>query len=94
MFMILQMELFAQSVVLEFWLSLLLLLVYHYGAGGLSFDLDGNLYVTSFTYGNVLKVTPVGVVSTFATGFNGPVDIVVDCVGTLFVSNFLWQFDQ
>jgi streptogramin lyase len=56
--------------------------------GGLSFDLDGNLYVTNYSTNSILKVNSVGVVSTFATGFNGPTDIVVDCLGTLYVSNY------
>ena len=57
--------------------------------GGLSFDLDGNLYVANYTTNVILKVTPAGNVSVFASGFNGPVDVVVDCIGTLFVSNYV-----
>lgn len=55
--------------------------------GGLSFDLEGNLYVTNATANAILKVNSGGVVSTFATGFSGPIGVVVDCVGTLYVSN-------
>lgn len=68
---------------------LLLSLVWSNNLGGLSFDLDGNLYVANYTTNVILKVTPAGNVSVFASGFNGPVDVVVDCIGTLFVSNYV-----
>lgn len=44
--------------------------------------------MTNYSTNSILKVNSVGVVSTFATDFNGPTDIVVDCLGTLHVSNY------
>ena len=38
---------------------------------GLAFDSAGNLYVADSENNTVDEVTPSGVVSTFASGFNG-----------------------
>lgn len=55
-------------------------------SGGLSFDLDGNLFAANYT--TILKVNTAGAVSIFASGFKSyPYDVVVDCVGALYVSD-------
>jgi hypothetical protein len=37
----------------------------------LAFDASGNLFVTDFHAGTIVKITPAGVKSTFATGLSG-----------------------
>src|SRR5262249_20688594 len=39
---------------------------------GLAFDASGNLYVANSLDGTVSKVTPAGVLSTFASGLSSP----------------------
>lgn len=54
---------------------------------GVAVDSGGNVYVGD-TYNNVVrKVSPLGVVSTFATGFNLPGGVVVDSSGNVFVGD-------
>ncbi len=50
-------------------------------------DSAGNLYVANFYAGAVNKVTPEGVISTFATGFDAPSALAFDSAGNLYVSN-------
>ena len=57
---------------------------------GLAFDAAGNLYVANSGNTTVLKktvseVTPAGVVSTFATGFDEPDGLAFDAAGNLYV---------
>ncbi len=47
----------------------------------------GNMFVLDNSSGLVRKISPTGVVSTFAGGFNGPLGIAVDAAGNLFVSD-------
>ncbi len=47
----------------------------------------GNVYVTSRNTGTIVKVTPEGVTSTFATTGGQPMGIAVDASGNFFVSN-------
>lgn len=63
-------------------------------SGGVSFGPDGNIYVADF--GNLLsnadgttvyRVTPQGVVSTFATGFSGASGNAFDASGNLIQAN-------
>ena len=57
---------------------------------GLAFDSNGNLYVSTESNGLepdlILKFTPVGVKSTFATGLNYPRGLAFDSSGNLFVA--------
>ena len=53
---------------------------------GLAFDTSGNLYVAGG--GSVTKITPAGVVSTFATGFNDAWGLAFNGDGNLFVSDY------
>jgi sugar lactone lactonase YvrE len=60
------------------------------GPGGLAFDAFGNLFVSTgaFPFGNdtILRFTPSGVKSTFATGLDGPSGLAFDSAGNLFVA--------
>src|SRR2546426_4088290 len=54
------------------------------GPNGFAVDKHGNLYVANEGSGNgttVSVVTPGGVASTFATGFNGPDGLAFDTAG-------------
>ncbi len=56
---------------------------------GLAFDSSGNLYVANAGANTISKITPSGLVSTFASGalFNGPAPLAFDGNGNLFVGN-------
>jgi len=59
------------------------------GPIGLAFDAFGNLFVSaaeSTSRGVILKFTPDGAESTFATGLNNPRGLVFDSAGNLFVA--------
>ena len=59
------------------------------GPIGLAFDAFGNLFVSaaqSTGPGVILKFTPDGAESTFATGLNNPRGLIFDSVGSLFVA--------
>ena len=60
------------------------------GPIGLAFDQFGNLFVSTeifpFTNDTVLKFTPSGLESTFATGLHFPRGLVFDSAGNLFVA--------
>jgi hypothetical protein len=61
------------------------------GPNGFAIDTAQNLYVANFGQGtgtDVLKITPSGVASTFATGFNAPDALAFDAIGYLYVANF------
>src|SRR5262249_16182625 len=53
---------------------------------GLAFDSKGNLYAAS-SFGYVDRITPGGVVSTFASGFSIPVGLAFDGGDNLYVAN-------
>jgi len=50
-------------------------------------DSAGNIYIANTSQGVINKVTPGGVVTTIASGFNNPQGIVLDSTGNLFVSD-------
>ncbi len=45
----------------------------------MAFDAAGNLYVANVAQRTVSKVTPAGVISTFAAGFDDPEGLAFDC---------------
>ena len=55
--------------------------------GPLAFDNAGNLFVADNLYGSIIKTTPAGVVTTFATGLNSPHGLRFAANGDLFVAN-------
>ena len=55
---------------------------------GIAADGSGNLYVSNYSNGTVVKVTPAGVVSAYASGFNHPDALAIDASGDLFVADF------
>jgi streptogramin lyase len=52
---------------------------------GICLDTSGNLYTADFN--RIRKITPSGVVSTFATGFNQPYHLAFDTSGYLYVAD-------
>ncbi len=57
------------------------------GPRGLAFDSVGNLFVGDSTTGSIIKITPTGVQSTFASGLTTPHSLVFDDSGNLFVAD-------
>ncbi len=55
---------------------------------GLAFDNKGNLFVADSGTGTILKFTPEGNESTFASGLKEPNDLAFDGKGNLFVADF------
>lgn len=56
-----------------------------FGANGLAFDHDGNLYVANTADDRILKVTPAKVISIFTESINGADGIAFDDEGRLWV---------
>ena len=54
---------------------------------GLAFDPSGNLYVANSSGGDVIKVTPAGVETTFVSGFHTAAGLAFDAGGNLYVSD-------
>lgn len=70
------------------------------GSGGMDLDIDGNVYMADFgaTLGgnprgtDVFKITPEGVVSSFASGFNGASGNDFDSEGNLYQTSIAGGF--
>jgi glucose/arabinose dehydrogenase len=54
---------------------------------GVALDSSGNVYVAGQGDGTIKKITPAGVISTFASGLSGPGGIAFDSSGNLYVAN-------
>jgi sugar lactone lactonase YvrE len=64
--------------------------------GSMAFDSSGNLFVTEQSAGTIVKISPGGAVTTFATGLNLPGEIAFDSAGNLYEadsgSNNIYRF--
>src|SRR5438552_7943787 len=58
-----------------------------YGGSGMAHNSEGNIYVADQNNDTIRKVTPAGVVTTLATGFNSPVGVAVDTNGNVYVAD-------
>ena len=59
------------------------------GVRGLAFDASGNLYAAEFFSNTIMKFTPGGVGSVFASsGLNGPFGLAFDAAGDLYAANY------
>ncbi len=54
---------------------------------GVTVDVQGNIYVADRGNNSIRKITPGGIVSTIATGFNSQAGIAMDGFGNLFVTD-------
>jgi len=52
---------------------------------GLAVDAQGNLFIADWGNNRVRKVSPEGVITTYAKGLNGPVFVACDTAGNLFI---------
>lgn len=53
----------------------------------LAIDAAGNVYLPDNSNNRVRKVTPAGVISTFASTGNGPYGIAIDSAGNVYTTN-------
>jgi sugar lactone lactonase YvrE len=51
------------------------------------FDRQGNLLISAYLYGQILRMDPSGVVSTFASGIYDPEQFVFDSSGNIFIAS-------
>src|SRR5439155_8381396 len=58
-----------------------------YGGSGMALNSEGNIYVADQNNDTIRKVTPAGVVTTLATGFNSPVGVAVDTNDNVYVAD-------
>ncbi len=56
-------------------------------ATGLAFAGNGDLYAADYDHGNIYKITPGGVSTTFASGLVNPFGLTFDTQGNLFVAD-------
>jgi len=59
-----------------------------FNTNGSHFDSHGNLFVANYEESSVRKITPAGVVTTFASSLDGPAGVWVDRNDNVFVSLF------
>lgn len=71
----------------------------HDGLGspvGTGYDRSGHLYVANWSAGTVLRFSPAGERSTFASGLSGPSGLAVSPTGDVFVASYnedlVWRF--
>jgi DNA-binding beta-propeller fold protein YncE len=57
------------------------------GPRGLAIDSAANLYAVSYGNGEIMKYTPDGMASVFATGLQGPEGLAFDSAGNLYVGS-------
>jgi sugar lactone lactonase YvrE len=62
------------------------------GADGIAVDAAGNLFLTDS--GQVLKVSPAGIISTVAARLTNPGFIALDQAGNLFIKESSWDFES
>src|SRR5438874_2219624 len=58
------------------------------GTTGLAFDSAGNLFAGDYTGGNILKFTPNGTQSIFASGAGNVAGLAFDSAGNLFAGDY------
>lgn len=59
---------------------------------GVDVDADGNIYVANTSGNSVLRISPDGTASVFATGFVTPLDVDLDGQGNLYVLNTNYSY--
>jgi mucin-19 len=64
----------------------------HSQMSGMAIDMNGNLYVADYGYDQILKITQSGIITTFASGYNGAFsnisDIECDANGLVYACSY------
>ena len=65
---------------------------------GMAYDAGGNLYVANWSAGTVLRLTPDGQPSVFASGLSGPSGLAISPAGDIYVASYnedlVWRFTR
>ncbi|MGC8580571.1 MAG: IPT/TIG domain-containing protein [bacterium] len=58
--------------------------------GGITVDTLGNLYVPNYSGNRMNRISPTGVITTYApsTRYNAPLDVALDTGGNLYIANY------